>query len=71
MALVRFIVEGVAVVPRVTVAKEMQHGRLVTIPIQDLPACEIGLVKSKDIHRPLAAAAFLHLLRISIAQGKR
>jgi DNA-binding transcriptional LysR family regulator len=61
---------GVAIVPRVTVAEETQHGRLVAVPIQDLPAREIGLVERKDTRRSLAAATFLHMLRACLAPGR-
>ena len=60
---------GVAIVPRVVVAEETQHGRLVAVPIQDLPARQIGLVERQDSRRSLAAAAFLHLLRAHLSQG--
>jgi LysR family cys regulon transcriptional activator len=61
---------GVAIVPRVVVAEETQHGRLVAVPLQDLPARQIGLVERKDTRRSLAAAAFLHLLRVHLLQGR-
>lgn len=57
---------GVAVMPRIAVADEAQHGRLVAIPITDLPARTIGLVERKDTRRSPAAVAFLHLLRTHI-----
>jgi DNA-binding transcriptional LysR family regulator len=60
---------GVAIVPRVVVAEEAQHGHLVAVPIQDLPARQIGLVERKDTRRSLAATAFLHLLREYLPQG--
>jgi DNA-binding transcriptional LysR family regulator len=61
---------GVAIVPRAVVAEETQHGRLVAVPLQDLPARQIGLVERKDTRRSLAAAAFLHLLRVHLLQGR-
>jgi DNA-binding transcriptional LysR family regulator len=61
---------GVAIVPRVVVAEETQHGRLVAVPLQDLPPRQIGLVERKDTRRSLAAAAFLHLLQVHLLQGR-
>ena len=54
---------GVAIVPRIAVAEEAQQGRLVAIPIPDLPARAIGLVERQDKRRSPAAVAFLHMLR--------
>src|SRR6266568_3351859 len=61
---------GVAVVPRVAVAEEVQQGRLAALPVENLPARDIGLVERKDTHRSPAAVAFLHLLRAHLAQGR-
>jgi len=61
---------GVAVVPRVAVATEVQQGRLAALPVAELPAREIGLVERKDTHRSPPAVAFVHLLRTHLAQGK-
>jgi DNA-binding transcriptional LysR family regulator len=55
---------GVAIVPRVAVVEEAQHGRVVAIPIPDLPARALGLVERQDKRRSPAAVAFLHMLRI-------
>jgi DNA-binding transcriptional LysR family regulator len=62
---------GVAIVPRVAVAEEVQQGRLAALSVEDLPAREIGLVERKDTHRSPPAVAFLHLLRTHLAQGRR
>lgn len=61
---------GVAIVPRVAVAEEVQQGRLAALPVEDLPAREIGLVERKDTRRSPPAVAFLHLLRTHLAQGR-
>ena len=61
---------GVAVVPRVAVAEEVQQGRLAALPVENLPARDIGLVERKDTRRSPAAVAFLHLLRTHLAQGR-
>jgi len=61
---------GVAIVPRVAVAEEVQQGRLTVLSIEDLPAREIGLVERKNAHRSPPAVAFLHLLRTHLAQGR-
>jgi DNA-binding transcriptional LysR family regulator len=61
---------GVAIVPRVAVAAEVQQGRLAALPVAELPAREIGLVERKDTRRSPPAVAFLHLLRTHLAQGR-
>jgi DNA-binding transcriptional LysR family regulator len=62
---------GVAIVPRVAVAEEVQQGRLAARPVEDLPARQIGVVERKDIRRSPPAVAFLHLLRAHLAPGRR
>lgn len=61
---------GVAIVPRVAVAEEVQRGRLAALPVEDLAGREIGLVERKDTRRSPPAVAFLHLLRTYLAQGR-
>jgi DNA-binding transcriptional LysR family regulator len=61
---------GVAIVPHVAVAAEVQHGRLVAIPVEDLPAREIGLVERKNTRRSRPVVAFLRLLRAHLSQGR-
>jgi DNA-binding transcriptional LysR family regulator len=61
---------GVAIVPRVAVAEEVRQGRLAALPVEDLPAREIGLVERKDAHRSPPARAFLHLLRMHLLRSK-
>jgi len=41
-----------------------------SLPVEDLPARDIGLVERKDTRRSPAAVAFLHLLRMHLAQGR-
>ena len=59
---------GVAIAPGVAVAEEVKHGRLAAVPIQDLPARQIGLVERKDTRRSRAASAFLRLLQGRLGQ---
>jgi len=61
---------GVAIVPRVAVAAEIQQGRLAALPVTELPAREIGLVERKDTRRSPPAVVFLHLLRTHLSQGR-
>jgi DNA-binding transcriptional LysR family regulator len=60
---------GVAIVPRIAVAEEAQHGRLVALPSPDLPARAIGLVERQSARRSPAAMAFLHMLRTHLLEG--
>jgi DNA-binding transcriptional LysR family regulator len=61
---------GVAIVPRVAVTEEVRQGRLAALPVEDLPARQIGLVERKDAHRSPAAIAFLHMLRTHLSQDR-
>jgi DNA-binding transcriptional LysR family regulator len=61
---------GVAMVPRVAVAAEVQQGRLAALPVAELPAREIGLVERKETRRSPPAVAFVHLLRTHLAHGR-
>jgi DNA-binding transcriptional LysR family regulator len=61
---------GVSIVPRVAVTEEVQQGRLVALPVAELPAREIGLVERKNTRRSPPAVAFVHLLRTHLAQGR-
>jgi DNA-binding transcriptional LysR family regulator len=62
---------GIAVVPRLAVAAEVQQGRLVALPIPDLPRRAIGLVERTDKRRSPAAAAFVSLLQNTLPPAMR
>jgi DNA-binding transcriptional LysR family regulator len=61
---------GVAIVPRVAVAEEVQQGRLAARPVEELPARQIGVVERKDTRRSPPAVAFLHLLRAHLSPSR-
>jgi DNA-binding transcriptional LysR family regulator len=61
---------GIAIVPRIAVAEEARHGRLVAITSPDLPPRAIDLVERQDKRRSPAAVAFLRMLRTHLPHGR-
>lgn len=54
---------GIALVPQVTVSREVEEGRLVVVQVRKLPPRSIGLVEHRGRRRAPATEAFLELLR--------
>jgi DNA-binding transcriptional LysR family regulator len=54
---------GVALVPQVAVAEEVEAGRLHAVEVRDLPRRAVGLVEHRRRRRSPAAAAFVDLLK--------
>ena len=54
---------GIALVPQVTVGREVEEGRLIVVQVHKLPPRSIGLVEHRGRRRAPATEAFLELLR--------
>ena len=65
-AIKRFVAmgNGVALVPRLTVARELETGELISVPVVDLEFRRLlRLVYRKNIKLSYAATAFLQIVR--------
>jgi DNA-binding transcriptional LysR family regulator len=61
---------GIAIVPRIAVAAEVQQGRLVAITSPDFPPRAIDRVERRDKRRSPAAVTFLRMLRTHLPPGR-
>jgi len=60
---------GVALVPQVAVAGEVEAGRLRAVEVRGLPRRAVGLVEHRGRRRSPAAAAFVGLLKEKVGRG--
>ena len=61
---------GLAVVPQVAIAAEVERGQLHAIRLTGLPASRVGWIERRGRVRSAAASAFIELIEAQLANGK-
>ncbi len=61
---------GLAIVPQVAVAQEVERGQLHTVHISGLPASRVGLIERRGRMRSAATNAFIQLIEDQLAHKK-